>query len=103
MGGRPPACRTGARVKARQWGMPMARKRRWQARAAFQEPQHVFLDRGLQDFVSARGMVRRQHGNVFAPIMTVNDATRTPLKATHTTHKGWLKRTGTRTLRHRPH
>ena len=55
----PPACRTGVRVEAQEWGVLMAHKRQWQARAGFQEQQHVFLDRGTQDLPSARGMVRR--------------------------------------------
>ena len=75
----PLACRTGVRVEAQEWVVPMAHKRRWQARAGFQEQQHLFLDRGPQDLPSARGMVRRQRGNVFAPITTVNDATGAPL------------------------
>ena len=54
----------------------MVRKRRWQAWAAFQEQQHVFVDRGPQDLPFARRMVRRRRGNVFAPIAAVNDATR---------------------------
>ena len=57
----------------------MARKRRWQARAGFQEQQRVFLDRGPQDLPSARRMVRRRRGNVFAPVTTVNDVTGAPL------------------------
>ena len=56
--------------------MLIARKRRWQARAGFQEKQHVFLDRGPQDLPSARGILRRRRGNVFAPITTVDDVTR---------------------------
>ena len=39
----------------------------------------MFLDRGPQDLPSARGMVRRRRGNVFAPIATVNDVTGAPL------------------------
>ena len=58
--------------------MLMARKRRWQAQAGFQEQQHVFLDRGSQDLPSARGMVRRRRGNMFTPITTVNDAKAAP-------------------------
>ena len=58
----------------------MACNRRCYMRAGFQEQQHVFLDRGPQDLPSAHGMVRRRHGNVFAPIATVNDATRAPVK-----------------------
>ena len=69
----PPACRIGVRVEAQEWGMLMARKRRWQARAGFEEQQHVFLDRGPQALPSACGMVRRRRGNVFAPITTVNE------------------------------
>ena len=75
----PPACCTGARVEAQEWGELMARKRRWQARAGFREQQHMFLDRGPQDLPSARGMVRRRRSNVFTPIATVNDATGAPL------------------------
>ena len=50
----------------------MARKRKWHARAGYQEEQSVFLDQGPQDLPSARGMVRRRRGNVFAPVTTVN-------------------------------
>ena len=75
----PPACCTRVRVEAQEWGMRMAHKRRWQAWAGFQEQHHVFLNRGPQDLPSARGMVRRRCGNVFAPITTVNDATGAPL------------------------
>ena len=57
----------------------MARKRRWQAREGGREQQNVFLDRRPQDLPSARGMVRRGHGNVFAPNTTINDATRVPV------------------------
>ena len=59
--------------------MLRARKRRWPARAGFQEKQHVFLDRVLQDLPSARGMVRQRCGNVFAFITTINDVTGAPL------------------------
>ena len=45
----------------------MARKRRWQARAGFQELQHVFLHKGPQHLLSARQTVPRRRGNVFAP------------------------------------
>ena len=70
----PPAFSTGAHVEAQEWGVLMARKRRWQARAGYQEQQRMFVDRGPQDLPSARSLVRRRRGNVFAPITTVNDA-----------------------------
>ena len=75
----PPAFCTGVRVEAQEWGVLMAGKRQWQVRAGFHEQQCVVLDRGLQDLPSARGMVRRRSGNVFAPIMTVNHAIGAPL------------------------
>ena len=40
----------------------------------------MFTDIGPQDLPSARGMVRRRRGNVFGPIMMVNDTTGAPLK-----------------------
>ena len=39
----PPAFSTGARVEAQEWGALMACKRRWQARAGYQEQKRVVL------------------------------------------------------------
>ena len=69
----PQAFRTGLRVEAQEWEDLMACKLRWQARAWFQEQQHVFRYKGPQD------IPRRRRGNVFAPITAVNDATRAPM------------------------
>ena len=69
----PPAHQMGARVEAQEWGALMARKRRWLARARFQEQQGERLDQGPPDLGAARQRVRSRKGNVFAPVTTIND------------------------------
>ena len=49
-----PAHEMGARVEAHEWGALMARKRRWLARARFQEQQSERLDQGPPDLGAAR-------------------------------------------------
>ena len=73
-----PAHQMGARVEAREWGALMARKRRWLARARFQEQQGERLDQGPPDLGAARRRVRSRKGNVFAPVTTINDEQGSP-------------------------
>ena len=68
----------GARVEAQEWGALMARKRRWLARARFQEQQGERLDQGPPDLGVARRRVRSRKGNVFAPVTTINDERGSP-------------------------
>ena len=74
----PPAHQMGARVEAQEWGALMARKRRWLARARFQEQQGERLDQGPHDLGAAHRRVRSRRGNIFAPVTTIKDARGTP-------------------------
>ena len=56
----------------------MAHKRRWLARARFQEQQGERLDQGPPDLGAARRHVRSRKVNVFAPVTTINDERGSP-------------------------
>ena len=73
-----PAHQMGARVEAHEGGALMARKRRWLARARFQEQQGERLDQGPPDLGAARRRVRSRKGNMFAPVTTINDEQGSP-------------------------